>query len=401
MPRSSIVSSIAAAALFLAAGPVASALEPEEVLIVVRGTMTKSGKVAIEREAKALLDHYRARRKVPKENFIAVDIKAGETIDRKDFDRLILAPIRAELAKDGRAKVRCLLLLRGIPTRVGPGEVDGGGAPLDEETRKRRTDSTIASVDSELAAALSPPGTLEGSVANPLYVNPFYAPASGEVAPPAEPALGPNRPLLVARIDGPTLEIARGLIDKAIEGEKRGLDGLFCFDSRGIEASPGSYGRYDQIIRDAAALAQERGLALKHDDRPELFGQGEGHGPGDCEGVSFYVGWYSLCQYVDAFSFKPGAIAFHIASGEASSLVDGNAWCKRLLEDGATATFGPTDEPYLESMPDAAAFLRLLIDGRRTLAEIYWETVPHVSWRLLLVGDPLYRPRVVPPKPPK
>jgi len=32
-----------------------------------------------------------------------------------------------------------------------------------------------------------------------------------------------------------------------------------------------------------------------------------------CDNAIFYAGWYSPNNYNDAFSWKPGAIAFHIA----------------------------------------------------------------------------------------
>jgi hypothetical protein len=36
-----------------------------------------------------------------------------------------------------------------------------------------------------------------------------------------------------------------------------------------------------------------------------------------------------------------------------------------------------------------------LLDGRFTLAECYALSVPWRSWRMVLVGDPLYRPKFI------
>jgi uncharacterized protein (TIGR03790 family) len=369
-PRAPLL--LLALALTFARAPAARALEPDEVLILARGASA---------DAKTVLDHYRLRRGVPKENVLALQVGGGETISRKEFERWVLAPLRAELGKPERARIRCLLVLRGLPLRVGPaGDPPRRGAPPIPLAEARRLESTVAAFDSEIALALAPPPMLEGWVANP-----FFRPEPGPDAGPWPS--GPDRPLLVARLDGPSTEVAAALVDRAIAGEERGLHGLFCFDARGLKKDA-SYGAYDERIREAARLAREAGLEVRLEDTPELFQKG------DCPETAFYIGWYSLGKYVDAFSFAPGAIAFHVASLEASSLQSGDFWVKGLLEHGAAASLGPTDEPFLASFPDPVAFLAHVLAGKETLAEIYWRTIPQASWRQVLVGDPLYRPRV-------
>ena len=107
-----------------------------------------------------------------------------------------------------------------------------------------------------------------------------------------------------------------------------------------------------------------------------------------------YCGWYSLGKYIDAFDWAPGAVGYHLASGEAATLHDATSqvWCKKMLEDGITATMGPVYEPYLASFPRPEEFFGLLLAGDLTLAECYWRTQPFTSWMQTLIGDPLYRP---------
>ena len=57
-----------------------------------------------------------------------------------------------------------------------------------------------------------------------------------------------NGILLVARLDGPSAEIARGLVDKALAAERDGLWGRAYFDERGI-SEPG-YKLGDEWISD-------------------------------------------------------------------------------------------------------------------------------------------------------
>jgi uncharacterized protein (TIGR03790 family) len=97
---------------------------------------------------------------------------------------------------------------------------------------------------------------------------------------------------------------------------------------------------------------------------------------------------------VDAFDWTPGAVAYHLASGEATTLRDpgSQAWCKKMIEDGVAATIGPVYEPYLAAFPRPEQFFGLLLEGKLTLVECYYRTLPHNSWMMTLIGDPLYRP---------
>jgi hypothetical protein len=63
-----------------------------------------------------------------------------------------------------------------------------------------------------------------------------------------------------------------------------------------------------------------------------------------------------------------------------------------MLEEGVTATIGPVGEPYVQAFPMPEIFFAALTDGAFTLAECYLLSVPYLSWKMVLVGDPLYRP---------
>ena len=81
------------------------------------------------------------------------------------------------------------------------------------------------------------------------------------------------------------------------------------------------------------------------------------------------------------------------ASAEAATLHDpaSQVWCKKLLDDGVTATLGPVYEPYLAAFPRPEEFFGMLVQGE-TLGESYWRSQPFTSWMMTPVGDPLYRP---------
>ena len=124
------------------------------------------------------------------------------------------------------------------------------------------------------------------------------------------------------------------------------------------------------------------------DQKQSLFPEGAGFP------AALYSGWYSLGRYVDSFSWIPGSVGYHIASSECETLKKKNStvWCKMMLEKGIAATIGPVGEPYVTAFPLPELFFDLLTDGRHNLVESYFMSLPYLSWRMILIGDPLYRP---------
>jgi len=231
---------------------------------------------------------------------------------------------------------------------------------------------TNASVDSELSMVLFQPYDLYRWQPNMLR---------GDVL-----GLG-FRTLMVSRLDGPSYEIIKGLIDKALKVEETGLKGIAYIDSRGFKQRD-LYGYFDQSLRDLGAfIRSSTKMPIKAEQTGQLFA------PGSCPQTAVYCGWYSLKKYVDAFDFVDGAVGFHIASFEAQQLRDPNSstWCAAMLADGITATLGAVNEPYLHAFPPPNIFFAELIKGG-CLVEAYYHTKPFNSWQFVLIGDPLYRP---------
>jgi uncharacterized protein (TIGR03790 family) len=198
--------------------------------------------------------------------------------------------------------------------------------------------------------------------------------------------------LMVSRLDAPTAKSAMHLVDRAMEVERQGLAGTVYLDARGLQAKSTSdtYGRYDQSLRDLHAfITQHSSYKVVLENTEARF-----HRPGEAPDVALYIGWYRLRQYEDAFTFQPGAIGYHMASAEAVSLhkAGESGWCKNALERGITATLGSVGEPYLDTFPEPLEFTALLMTGQYSLVESYYLTSRWVSWRMLLVGDPLYNP---------
>jgi uncharacterized protein (TIGR03790 family) len=384
--------------------PPGQALEPDEILVIANTDYAASTRLA---------RYYCEKRGIPPGNVIPVSLGARlrDALSRTDYDNRLAGPIRRIFAtRKDLGKIRCLVTTYGVPFKVGRRQpLSGYEAQLKElrELQQQEKDAltqleqkgltgtaayqqrqarvlqmqmdmdritgkdTDASVDSELSLVLChayelyrwQPNALRGSA--PQLFKTF----------------------MISRLDGPSYGVAKGLIDKALAAEQKGLAGVAYVDSRGIFAE-NAYGYYDQSLRDLAILTRLRtGLAVQEETTGGLFA------PGACPQAALYCGWYSLRKYVDAFQFVDGAIGFHIASFEAASLHDPNSteWCPALLMHGITATLGPVNEPYLFAFPEPKAFFAALFDGH-CLAEAYYLTKPFNSWQMVLIGDPLYRP---------
>lgn len=198
--------------------------------------------------------------------------------------------------------------------------------------------------------------------------------------------------LMVSRLDASTADLASRLVDRAMEAERQGPNGTVYLDARGMPVKNPSdtYGRYDQSLRDLHRFVTERTAYRSQLDNTEARFER----PGAAPDVAFYAGWYRLRQYEDAFTFRPGAVGYHMASGEAVSLHSHGetGWCKNALDRGITATLGSVGEPYLDAFPEPLEFAALLMTGQYSLVESYYLTSRWVSWRMVLVGDPLYTP---------
>jgi len=242
--------------------------------------------------------------------------------------------------------------------------------------------NTGASVDSELMLVLADDYPLSAWVPNPFFLG-----FKGQ-----NTKVDKNDVIMVSRLDAPDEKIVARIIDDAITAEKMGLKGTAYFDARWKD--PGDkkvsgYGLYDKSIHLAAdQIRKSERMPVVLEDSGRLFQ------PGECAQAALYCGWYKLAHYVDAFTWVPGAIGYHIASSECTTLRKGNSqvWCKRMLEEGVAVTIGPVDEPYVQAFPLPEIFFGTLVERRLSVAECYLLSVPYLSWKMVLVGDPLYRP---------
>ena len=388
------------------------ALDPAEVVVVFNSAVPASRDVA---------EHYRAKRNVPRENLIGLPLTDSEDITRADYDAKLAGPLREKLA-DRKDTVKVVLTVYGVPLRVGPqlpteaektklaglnadlAETKATLTELEKADPKDVAKTTVAklavdrltrtiqalsrreskaAVDSELMLLWAPPYPLNRWAINPLYFQQSDALRRGR--PPV---------LMTSRLDGPTPAIAKRLVDDAVAVEAVGLKGKVYMDARGIKFDKATgknatgYDGYDESFRETAALLKAGGMDVTLDDKGPVFASGT------CPDAALYAGWYSHAKYVNSCTFVKGAVAWHLASSEATTLRDDQSkvWCPNLLKAGVAATIGPVGEPYTIGFPKPAEFFGFLATGKYTLVECYAKSQLFASWMGVLVGDPLYNP---------
>ena len=391
------------------------ALDPGELVVIANRSY--SGSVGLAR-------YYMKKRGIPKDNLVIVRTTDREACSREEYDKRIAKPVRAFLQKKDPHGVlfRCLVTVYGIPLSVAPPELDRkekdeverlkhrirdlqsrikeaeasqeetAGNELKNLKRKlkeaqqemkvlRKADQASA-LDSELSLVVNGDYPLSGWIPNPHFLEFREKQMTNK----------PDRVIMVSRLDGPSEDTVRRIIDDSLTAEEEGLRGKACFDARWPD--PGKkevsgYAFYDRSIHRAADRIRESGaMPVALDEAQRLFQ------PGECSEAAFYCGWYSLARYVDAFTWVPGAVGYHIASSECQTLKrrSSKVWCKMMLEKGVAATVGPVGEPYVQAFPVPEVFFAALLDGRLSLAECYAVSTPFLSWKMVLIGDPLYRP---------
>jgi len=386
------------------------ALQADEILLIVNRNNPSSLELA---------EYYRNKRQIPVANLLTVKMTDQEDCSREEYQQKLLEPLRKFFTHHQGTKIRCLLLFYGIPLRVAAPELsqpqwreledlkhtkkqidwqlknrqltkeqmrnrEKKSKQLAAQISKLRLAGQRAAVDSEIALALNQSYPLDKWQSNPFFV--------GFQKQRDKLLFNKDQVLFVSRLDGPTPEIVRRVIDDSLYAEQNGLQGQAYFDARWAlpeKKNLKGYALYDASLHKAAAIAEKLSSLPVHLDQQERLLQ-----PGEAPQAALYCGWYSLGKYVDAFAWQRGAVGYHIASSECTTLKKNGSqvWCKRMLEDGVAATVGPVAEPYVQGFPLPELFFGFLLDGYYTLAESYFLSTPYLSWQMVLIGDPLYRP---------
>lgn len=353
-------------------------------------------------DSKSVAAYYARLRHVPPKQVFGFSLPLDEHMSRDDFRDLLQIPLAEKLEVGGlwkfadtmlspghgspgrlirrvvASKIRYAVLCYGVPLKIDNdpnlGEPQNPAMPV-------MFQNNGASVDSELAWLPLVENKLP--LTGPM-INWAYGATNVDLLNPT------NGILLVSRLDGPSVDIAMGLVKKSLAAEKDGLWGRAYFDARGI--TDPRYILGDEWILGSAELCRELGFETVVDTNEATF-------PADfpMSHIAIYAGWYTSNANgpfaLPVVEFMPGAFAYHLQSFSGQTLHSMTEdWCGPLLGKGATCTMGCVDEPSLQFTPNVAVFLSRWIVKRFTFGEAAWAAQPALSWQTTVVGDPLYRP---------
>jgi uncharacterized protein (TIGR03790 family) len=377
----------------LAILPLSARAGGDEVVVIYNSQMA---------ESKAVAEHYAVARQVPAQQIFGFELTTNEEMTREEFTDDLQKPLADRLEKAGlwtfgqtsfpatngqpahvesrvvKSKIRYAVLCYGMPLKIAPSSLVEKLAEKITHEELRRNE---AAVDSELAWL--PISRISVPLAGPLP-NPFYAVTN-------RAALNcTNGILLVARLDGPSPDIAEHLVDKAMEAESNGFWGRAYFDARGLDRT-NTYFLGDQWIFNGAQICRQLGFDVETDTNGETW-----RAEKPMSQIAIYAGWYANDAdgpfAEPTVEFMPGAFAYHLHSFSADTLRSTTRnWCGPLLAKGATCTMGCVYEPYLQFTPNIGFFLEALGNGY-TFGEAAWASQIALSWQNTVIGDPLYQP---------
>ncbi len=349
-------------------------------------------------DSRKLADYYVKARGLPAEAVVELPMPVAEQITWPEFVASIWNPLlrvglergvidgiamstrdelgRLKFAPSGHS-LDALVVCRGVPLRVAHDATAGvKGSQIAANNPPFRTNE--AAVDSELALLAVGGHAIAAFVPNPVF----------HAADGSSRGVALRQIISVGRLDAPTLAQAKGLVDSALAGERQGLAGRAYLDIGGPHKQ--GDGWLEACLPELNAL----GFETEVDRAGGTLGEGARF-----DAPALYFGWYA--SHVNGpflapgFTFPPGAVALHIHSFSAATMRSPTSgWAGPLAARGVAATFGNVGEPYLEYTHQPHLLLRHLMAGER-LGVAALRSVNALSWKAIVIGDPLYRPFAV------
>ena len=244
--------------VFLAGASLASTYDPSTVLILVNDQVLPEAHTNGVGASIYVGQYYATKRGIPAANIVHLSIPLGcctsdpgaydsWTITWPNFVNYIRTPLKNYLETNNlQRKIKYIVPIYGIPTHLA-----NLGVPLPPNQNNVFFPIEAYSIDSFLAAMYS--GSDYPWMANPYAVSDptyFKAPIRNWVNPAGWPFY------LVARLDGPSSDIAMGLVDKAIQAEA----GLTKTAGTGYFDWQNSTNFGDQSMKNAYTIAVNKGL---------------------------------------------------------------------------------------------------------------------------------------------
>jgi len=318
-------------------------------------------------------EHYAKGRGIPSSQICRVRTVADEVCTWKEFRENILAPLKTFL--ESRPDVVYVVPVYGIPVKTSEGDPsnDAKGGPGGALTQCV-VGRDYACIDREIEL-LKQEHEIDGWLESKTF--------RLEQRITVEHGI-----YVVSRLDGPSAEAARSLVDNALYGEAYGVEGKMLIDTRGLNSPGDGYTECDQSMKACVKVCENLGIPFTHDDKPDVVDLGTQ------TGVSHYWSWYTgnvVCSKPD-FRFARGAIGAHLHSFSAGNLRRKDVtWTGPLVHHGLTCTWGTVYEPLISGFPWGTMLFDRFFRGH-TFGDSIQMANQMTSWQAVFVGDPLYAP---------
>lgn len=335
--------------------PVTQSSNPaDHVLVVINKASTDSIEIGA---------YYRAKREIPKENVLFIDVSTTENVDDGEFKNGILEPIKTAI-RASRSRIDYIVTTKGVPLRI--------------------KDNNGYSVDAFIAAMnlTFPPITdIKETDQIRRAINPYYR---------ADESFNSDKykMYLVTRLTGYTVADAKKLVDNSVAAKK--VDGPFFFDLAG-NRNNGGYLQLQTLMKGAHAQLTEKGLDSQIDEDKEFQLPGRP--------LMGYCSWgsndgaFSLDTY-RKIQFLPGSICETFVSTSGRTFrptTGGQSLIADLIANGVTGIKGYVSEPYTFALAEPDILFPRYTSGRN-LAESFYSASKVLKWKDIVIGDPLCAP---------
>jgi uncharacterized protein (TIGR03790 family) len=215
----------------------------DRVLVVVNDRMPRESGTGKTGAGIFVGQYYAAQRNIPAANILHLRTSQEEAISMEDYKAEIEAPLRKFLDANGGAMRRKILYI--VPTYGVPVQISQAFA----------VDSVISMMYAGHEEAKPP---LRNPYSGPVGSRPPHFDAWSDGAA----AANDFKMFIVARLDGPSAVIAKGLVDKAIAAERSLTmkSGVAYFDRQGTRQPKEWQYAIDEEIKSAAEISQSHGF---------------------------------------------------------------------------------------------------------------------------------------------
>ena len=334
-------------------------------------------------------NHYQSARGVPAANMCAITLPVvgAPQLAEVDYVTYVKTPVRNCLTSVGPQNILYIVL-----AYLRPDEINSTANFV------YGFDSFLADIwDQYTTRYMDPPNTTHGYYAD--------SQSQGNVFVPFQSfadfrASGRSQLIYsVWHLDGMTAATAIAEVDNVQAAEAAGgpplsqiagSPGNACVDQRSVPAGipDSAYTTADwDLFRAGQFLQTANNLNVVVDTLGTTFGIPPSP---SCLNTSLYVGWYNYGTYNDGFSWNRGSIGWDLDSGALFDPRQGTWWGTGALARGISVTSGAITEPYLEGIPRPAV-VRNLLEGAN-VGDAFLRNTRWLKWRIMNIGDPLYRP---------